>query len=217
MALLSRQARCDHRPARLRRAGHRHRRVPEPARRQSVQGRRLASRHLDQAGRPHRCCTTSISNHVPDRTNCRARSIPGGSVGSYTPGAEAQVIAKDGAGAPVPGGGKLNFQMHYTTTGKASDRPHAGWLLHAESPARVTSSARRSSSTFGLHDPGGRRAPQGNRLRHHAPADMRISTRCIRTPTIAATTSSFCRRRPTARKPCCSVAAEVRLQLAARL
>jgi len=44
-------------------------------------------------------------------------AIPGGSVGSYTPGAEAQVIA-EGAGAPVPAGGKLNFQMHYTTSGK---------------------------------------------------------------------------------------------------
>jgi len=59
-----------------------------------------------------------ISNHVPDPKLPRAK-IPGGSVGSYTPGAEAQIIAKD-AGAPVPGGGKLNFQMHYTTTGKAA-------------------------------------------------------------------------------------------------
>ena len=45
--------------------------------------------------------------------------IPGGSVGSYTPGAEAQIIPAD-AGAPIPAGGKLNFQMHYTTMGKES-------------------------------------------------------------------------------------------------
>src|SRR5262249_5694988 len=39
------------------------------------------------------------SNHSPDRGG-PAPKIPGGSVGSYTPGAEPQVIA-DGAGAPV--------------------------------------------------------------------------------------------------------------------
>lgn len=67
-----------------------------------------------------------VSNHMADPTRPRSK-IPGGSVGSYTPGAEAQVIAKD-AGAPVPGGGKLHFQMHYTTTGKAStDRTQIGF------------------------------------------------------------------------------------------
>jgi len=67
-----------------------------------------------------------VSNHVPDPKLPRAR-IPGGSVGSYTPGAEAQVIP-EGAGAPVPAGGKLNFQMHYTTTGKAAtDKTQVGF------------------------------------------------------------------------------------------
>ncbi len=67
-----------------------------------------------------------VSNHVSDPKLPKSK-IPGGSVGSYTPGAEAQVIAKD-AGAPVPGGGKLNFQMHYTTTGKAAtDRTQVGF------------------------------------------------------------------------------------------
>jgi hypothetical protein len=59
-----------------------------------------------------------ISDHRPDPTLPRPK-IPGGSVGSYTPGAEPQIIA-DEAGAPVPGGGKLHFQMHYTTYGKAT-------------------------------------------------------------------------------------------------
>jgi hypothetical protein len=57
------------------------------------------------------------SNWSPDRSSPPAK-LPGGSVGSYTPGAEPQVIA-DQAGAPVPAGGKLRFSMHYTTTGKA--------------------------------------------------------------------------------------------------
>ena len=61
-----------------------------------------------------------VSNHVPDMSKPRdPNGIPGGSVGSYTPGAQPQIMA-DNAGAPVPGGGKLNFQMHYTTTGKAT-------------------------------------------------------------------------------------------------
>ena len=58
-----------------------------------------------------------VSNYIPDRNN--PPSIPAGSVGSYTPGAEPQVMA-DGSGAPVPAGGKLMFQMHYTTNGKAT-------------------------------------------------------------------------------------------------
>jgi hypothetical protein len=86
-----------------------------------------------------------ISNHVPDRTKPAAR-IPGGSVGSYTPGAEAQVIAA-GAGAPVPGGGKLNFQMHYTTTGKAStDRTQVGFYVLKTPPEFI----KRSTVIFDL-------------------------------------------------------------------
>ncbi len=86
-----------------------------------------------------------ISNHVPDRTKPPAR-IPGGSVGSYTPGAEAQVIAA-GAGAPVPGGGKLNFQMHYTTTGKAStDRTQVGFYVLKTPPEFI----KRSTVIFDL-------------------------------------------------------------------
>jgi hypothetical protein len=77
-----------------------------------------------------------VSNHVPDPTKPRSK-IPGGSVGSYTPGAEAQVIA-DGVGAPVPGGGKLNFQMHYTTTGKAAtDKTQVGFYTLKAPPEYI--------------------------------------------------------------------------------
>ena len=51
-----------------------------------------------------------VSQHVPDPTAPRP-AIPGGSVGSYAPGAEPQVFG-NGAGAPAPGGGKLTFQTH---------------------------------------------------------------------------------------------------------
>ena len=77
-----------------------------------------------------------ISNHSPDPKLPRAK-IPGGSVGSYTPGAEAQMIA-DGAGAPVPAGGKLNFQMHYTTTGKAAtDKTQVGFYVLKTPPKYI--------------------------------------------------------------------------------
>lgn len=77
-----------------------------------------------------------VSNHVPDPKLPRP-TIPGGSVGSYTPGAEAQIIA-EGAGAPVPAGGKLNFQMHYTTTGKAStDKTQVGFYVLKTPPEYV--------------------------------------------------------------------------------
>ncbi|HEY8616894.1 redoxin domain-containing protein [Phenylobacterium sp.] len=77
-----------------------------------------------------------VSNHVPDSSRPRSK-IPGGSVGSYTPGAEAQVIA-DGAGAPVPAGGLLNFQMHYTTTGKATtDRTQVGFYTLKTPPKYI--------------------------------------------------------------------------------
>ena len=102
-----------------------------------------------------------VSNHMADPKLPKSK-IPGGSVGSYTPGAEAQVIAKD-AGAPVPAGGKLNFQMHYTTTGKADDRPHAGRLLHAEDGAGVHQALDRDRR-FRPADPGRRGAPRGDLL-----------------------------------------------------
>ena len=113
-----------------------------------------------------------VSNHVPDPKLPRSK-IPGGSVGSYTPGAEAQVIAKD-SGAPVPGGGKLNFQMHYTTTGKATtDRSQVGFYTLKAPPKYIKRST--VIFDFGLQIPAGE-------ARHKevayitAPADMYVYT-----------------------------------------
>ncbi len=113
-----------------------------------------------------------VSNHMPDPKLPRAK-IPGGSVGSYTPGAEAQVIPAD-AGAPVPGGGKLNFQMHYTTTGKATtDRTQVGFYTLKTPPKYI----KRSTVIFDF----GLQIPKGE-ARHKevayitAPADMYLYT-----------------------------------------
>jgi len=77
-----------------------------------------------------------VSNHVPDMSAPRS-NLPGGSVGSYTPGAEAQVMG-EGAGAPVPAGGRLNFQMHYTTTGKSvTDKTQVGFYVMKTPPQYI--------------------------------------------------------------------------------
>ncbi len=77
-----------------------------------------------------------ISDHRPDPGLPRAE-IPGGSVGSYTPGAQPQVMA-DGSGAPVPGGGKLHFQMHYTTMGaETTDQTEVGFYLAKAEPTYI--------------------------------------------------------------------------------
>src|SRR5690606_37921778 len=92
------------------------------------------------------------SNHSPDR-NAAPAKIPGGSVGSYTPGAEPQVIAA-GAGAPVPAGGKLSFSMHYTTTGKAAtDQTQIGYYTLKTAPEFIKRSA--VISDFALKIPKG--------------------------------------------------------------
>ena len=92
------------------------------------------------------------SNHSPDRGATPAK-IPGGSVGSYTPGAEPQIIA-DGAGAPVPAGGKLSFSMHYTTTGKAaSDQTQIGYYTLKQAPNFIKRST--VISDFALRIPKG--------------------------------------------------------------
>jgi peroxiredoxin len=93
-----------------------------------------------------------VSNHVPDPSLPRS-NIPGGSVGSYTPGARPQVMG-DGAGAPVPAGGKLNFQMHYTTTGKATtDKTEVGFYVLKAPPKYIKRSTVISSG--GLLIPAG--------------------------------------------------------------
>lgn len=77
-----------------------------------------------------------VSNWSPNAGE-PAPTIPGGSVGSYTPGAQPQIIA-DGAGAPVPAGGKLHFQMHYTTMGsETEDRTQVGFYTLKTPPKYV--------------------------------------------------------------------------------
>ncbi len=77
-----------------------------------------------------------VSNQVADR-NLPPADIPSGSVGSYTPGARPQVMGAD-TGAPVPAGGMLNFQMHYTTIGTAvTDRTQVGFYVLKDTPKYI--------------------------------------------------------------------------------
>ncbi|HEY2357935.1 MAG TPA: redoxin domain-containing protein [Phenylobacterium sp.] len=93
-----------------------------------------------------------VSNHIPD-PNQPAATIPGGSVGSYTPGAQPQVMA-DNSGAPVPAGGKLHFQMHYTTMGKETvDKTEVGFYTLKAPPEYIKRST--VISTFALMIPAG--------------------------------------------------------------
>ena len=113
-----------------------------------------------------------VSNQIADRTR-QASGIPAGSVGSYTPGARPQVMGEN-TGAPVPGGGTLNFQMHYTTVGTAvTDRTQVGFYVAKETPKYVKRSI--VVSDGGLYIPAGE-------ARHRedayivAPADMYLYT-----------------------------------------
>lgn len=113
-----------------------------------------------------------VSNYVPDPKAPKA-TIPGGSVGSYTPGAEAQVIAQ-GAGAPVPGGGKLNFQMHYTTMGKeTTDVTKVGFYTLKEQPKYIKRAT--VIGDFGLFIPAGEQRHKEVAYME-APADLYIYT-----------------------------------------
>jgi hypothetical protein len=95
-----------------------------------------------------------VSNHVPDPNH--PTDIPGGSVGSYTPGAEPQIIA-DGAGAPVPAGGKLHFQMHYTTMGaETTDKTQVGFYTLKAPPQYIKRSV--VIGDFALFIPAGAQA-----------------------------------------------------------
>jgi peroxiredoxin len=92
-----------------------------------------------------------VSNTVPDPAH--PADIPGGSVGSYTPGAQPQIIA-DGAGAPVPAGGKLHFQMHYTTMGKETvDKTEVGFYTLKAPPKYIKRST--VIGDFALYIPAG--------------------------------------------------------------
>jgi peroxiredoxin len=95
-----------------------------------------------------------VSNTVPDAASHAA--IPGGSVGSYTPGAQPQIMA-DGAGAPVPAGGKLHFQMHYTTMGKETvDKTQVGFYTLKTPPQFIKRSV--VIGDFALYIPAGAQA-----------------------------------------------------------
>ncbi|MBI1339014.1 redoxin domain-containing protein [bacterium] len=91
------------------------------------------------------------SSHIKDGES--QSMLPGGSVGSYTPGAQAQVMA-DGWGAPIPAGGAYRFSMHYTTTGKvATDATKVGFWFHDKTPEFIKRSA--VISDFALEIPAG--------------------------------------------------------------
>ena len=113
-----------------------------------------------------------ISNWSPVAGEA-APSIPGGSVGSYTPGADAQMIA-DGAGAPVPAGGKLHFQMHYTTMGKSTtDVTKVGFYTLKTEPKYIKRST--VIGDFALYIPAG--AQRHTEVAYlTAPADMLLYT-----------------------------------------
>jgi hypothetical protein len=67
--------------------------------------------------------------------------LPGSSVGSYVPGAGVQLY-NDNTGAPVPGGGKLRYSMHYTPTGKeATDATQIGYYLLKAPPEIIRRAA----------------------------------------------------------------------------
>jgi hypothetical protein len=73
------------------------------------------------------------SNYVADPKGPPA-AVGGGYVGSYVPGGGLQQ-AYPGTAIPVPAGGELAYQMHYTTVGKAkSDTTQIGYYLSKTPP-----------------------------------------------------------------------------------
>lgn len=66
-----------------------------------------------------------------------AQSAWRGSVGSYTPGQEAQVIPED-VGTLIPAGGAIGFQMHYTPFGREeTDVTRIGLYFYDEPPTYI--------------------------------------------------------------------------------
>ncbi len=64
-----------------------------------------------------------------------------GSMGSYTPGQEAQILP-DNSGVELPPGGAIGFQMHYTTSGKAdTDKTKIGLYFHEKPPTFIKRSS----------------------------------------------------------------------------
>ena len=113
-----------------------------------------------------------VSNWTPDGKGS-ALDFPSGSVGSYTPGSQPQIIAAD-AGAPVPGGGKLHFQLHYTTMGKqTTDVTKVGFYTLKTDPTYIKRST--VIGDFALYIPAGEARHQ-ERAYMTFPADAYIYT-----------------------------------------
>lgn len=109
-----------------------------------------------------------VSGH--SRDDDMVSNLPAGSVGSYTPGAQPQIMA-EGWGAPIPAGGAFRFQMHYTTTGKpATDRTRVGFWFHDKTPPFIKRSA--VISDFSLSIP-------ANAQRHEEQAYMEFPADAI--------------------------------------
>ncbi|MGD2134098.1 MAG: redoxin domain-containing protein [Maricaulaceae bacterium] len=84
-----------------------------------------------------------LSGYMPQMPDngIGAQSSWRGSVGSYTPGQEAQVIPTD-VGTQIPPGGAIGFQMHYTTFGRAeTDVTRVGLYFYDEPPTYIKRSS----------------------------------------------------------------------------
>jgi hypothetical protein len=80
------------------------------------------------------------SNYVPD-PRAPAPAIQGGFIGAFVPGGGVQVAAP-GTGLPVPAGGEITYQMHYTVDGKPEkDVTQVGYYLHKTPPEIVRRTA----------------------------------------------------------------------------
>lgn len=74
--------------------------------------------------------------------------LPGGSVGSYTPGQNPQVFP-EGVGTYLSPDGAYRFSMHYTTFGKVeTDETQVGLYFHDEAPEYIMRSSVIGDSNF---------------------------------------------------------------------
>ncbi|MEZ5938207.1 MAG: hypothetical protein R3C52_08300 [Hyphomonadaceae bacterium] len=96
-----------------------------------------------------------------------------GSMGSYTPGAEAQVLPEN-SGVELPAGGAIGFQMHYTTSGKAeADATRIGLYFYDKPPEFIKRSTVIADASFAL-EPG--KADQREIAYMTVPHDMQLYT-----------------------------------------
>jgi hypothetical protein len=185
MALLPRQARRDRRrcrPSTFRRpasSSTRTMRVDNPFK-EDTWLRAIAVKPGDRTVLHH-----VTSNHVAGPWQTAAPKIPGGSVGSYTPGAEA---AGHRQGRRRSGSGRRQAELldALHDDRQSRDGPDADRLLHAESPAEIHQALDRHlrlrRCRFRPAKPVTRKSPTSTAR------PTRMSTRSTRTPTTAATT-----------------------------